>query len=424
MANFIKNLFSKKNRKSDTVIGLNDEGYEYDILEGDEDKDEYIPEEFKLTEKDFTVSEDEKQFFTKGEIASSLEIKEKTPLIEVIDLHAGFISKTNGSYKEVIRGLSINVYENEVLGILGESGSGKTVLTSLFQGVLAGRITIKSGEIKIMGINVEGWDVKKWFKSRLRGLVVSSVFQTPTKTLNPTILIGDQIVEAILENRRAENRKEAEKMAIEYMELTQIHDPKAIMKMYPHQLSGGMIQRIVISIALSTGARLIIMDEPTTALDPNVQVEILKLLKSIRERVKTSFIFITHDIGVISSVADRIAIMYAGKILEYAPTKEILWYPQHPYTWFLLISMPDLNDGDVLFSIPGSVPSDSTNAKHDVFAYRNSYALDIDFKEEPPMYIVGDEHYVASRLVDKDAPTYKPPHQVFERWMKFKKGEI
>ena len=419
----LKKFFKRKDKIEEKELDV-ETSLDISVKEKESNENEYIPKEFALTEENFVVTEEERDFFVKGEVSEEMVIEGKTPIIEVIDLHAGFISKTNGSYKEVIRGLSLNVYENEVLGILGESGSGKTVLTSMFQGILAGRIVVKSGQIKIMGINVENWDVKKWFKSRLRGLVVSAVFQTPTKTLNPTIIIGDQIVEAILANRRAENRKEAEKMAIEYMELTQIRNPEAIMKMYPHQLSGGMIQRIVISIALSTGARLIIMDEPTTALDPNVQVEILKLLKSIREQVQTSFIFITHDIGVISSVADRIAIMYAGKILEYAPTKEILWYPQHPYSWFLLLSMPDLNDGDVLFSIPGSVPSDSTGAKHDVFAPRNSYALSIDFEEHPPIYKLTNEHFVASRLVDKDAPDYKPPKHIFDRWVKFKKGEI
>lgn len=208
-------------------------------------------------------------------------------------------------------------------------------------------------------------------------------------------------------------------LAREYLEITQIKNIDNVLKAYPHELSGGMIQRVVIAMALSTEAQLIIMDEPTTALDPVVQAEIVNLVLDIKDKFDTAFVFITHDIGVIGSVADKIAVMYAGRIVEYGSNEEIMWNPKHPYTWNLLMAMPDLNQGDELFTIPGAVPADSTNVYHEVYSPRNNFALGIDFAEESPKYNISPTHFVYSRLYDKQAPKFTPPKLIKSRWTAF-----
>ena len=346
----------------------------------------------------------------------------KKHIAQIKDLRLGFSSKTSKKYKEVIRGVSLDICKGEVLGILGESGSGKTVLTSAMLGILSEYAEIKSGKILLEGVDVSQWNQKDWDKSKFRGLIITSVFQNPMKTLNPVRTIGDQFIETLAINNKAENKKEALELTKKYLEITQIKNVDQIIDRYPHELSGGMIQRVVIAMALSTEAEIVVMDEPTTALDPVVQAEIINLIIDIKDKFNTSFIFITHDIGVIGSVADKIAVMYAGRIVEYGTTKEIIWNPKHPYTWNLLMAMPDLNQGEELFTIPGAVPADSTGAVNEVFAPRNSYALGIDFKEESPKVKISETHYVYSNLYTDEAPKFMPPHLIKGRWDKFKKG--
>lgn len=345
----------------------------------------------------------------------------KQPIAQIKGLKMGFISKTSTSYKEIIRGVELDIYPGEILGILGESGSGKTVLTSAMLGILPETARVKQGEILLQGVDVSHWNQKDWSKSGFRGPIITSVFQNPMKTLNPVRTIGDQFVETIKINNRASNKKEALNLVREYLKVTQIKNIESVIKSYPHELSGGMIQRVVIAMALSTEAQIIVMDEPTTALDPVVQAEIINLVIDIKDKFNTSFIFITHDIGVIGSVADKVAVMYAGKIVEYGSVKEIVWNPKHPYTWNLLMAMPDLNQKDILFSIPGSVPADSTDVKYEVFSPRNSYALGIDLEEEAPKIKISDTHYVYSNLYNEKAPEFHPPKLIEQRWKKFNK---
>lgn len=335
------------------------------------------------------------------------------------NLHLGFKSKIDKSYKEVIRGVDLDVYENEILGILGESGSGKTVLTTALLGIMNDSAIFNDGKIFLGGVDVTNFSHRDWEKSKLRGSIISAVFQNPMKTLNPVRTIQDQFIETLKINNRIASKKEGIELTKEYLSFTKIKNIEKVLNLYPHELSGGMIQRVVIAMALATGAQLIIMDEPTTALDPVVQAEIINLIISIKKKFKTTFIFITHDIGVIGAVADKIAVMYAGRIVEYGKTEEIIWNPKHPYTWNLLMSMPDLNQDDTLFSIPGSVPGDATNANYEVYSPRNNYALGIDFVEKSPRYHVSDTHYVYSRLYDRLAPEFTPPLLIDKRWKKF-----
>ena len=346
----------------------------------------------------------------------------KKPIAEFRNLHLGFVSKTSTNYKEVIRGVDLKIYPREVLGILGESGSGKTVLTTALLGILPEEAQIVKGEVFLGGVNITTFTQKDWSKSGLRGPVISAVFQNPMKTLNPVRTIQDQFIETLKINNRIANKQEGIELAREYLEITHIKNIDNVLKAYPHELSGGMIQRVVIAMALSTEAQLIIMDEPTTALDPVVQAEIVNLIIDIKEKFDTAFVFITHDIGVIGSVADKIAVMYAGKIVEYGRNEEIVWNPKHPYTWNLLMAMPDLNQGEELFTIPGAVPADSTNAYHEVYSPRNNYALGIDFAAEADRYDISETHHVYSRLYDKKAPKFTPPKLIASRWKTFAKN--
>ena len=350
-------------------------------------------------------------------------IEDQQPIAEFRDLHLGFTSKTSSNYKEVIRGVNLKIYPKEVVGILGESGSGKTVLTTSLLGILPEQAVIKSGQVILGGVDVTNFSSRDWSKSKLRGPVISSVFQNPMKTLNPVRTVQDQFIETLKINNRIANKKEGIELAKQYLEITQIKNIDNVMKSYPHELSGGMIQRVVIAMALSTEAQLIIMDEPTTALDPVVQAEIVNLIIDIKDRFDTAFVFITHDIGVIGSLADKIAVMYAGKIVEYGKNEEIVWNPKHPYTWNLLMAMPDLNQGAELFTIPGSVPADSTGDKYEVYSPRNNYALGIDFHEESPEYKISPTHSVYSRLYDKKAPKFTPPKLIQKRWETFEKRQ-
>lgn len=345
----------------------------------------------------------------------------KAPIAQFKNIHLGFESKVSSAYKEVIRGVDLDIYPGEVLGILGESGSGKTVLTTALLGILPEEAKIKQGQVILGDVDVTHFSNKDWSKSGLRGPVISAVFQNPMKTLNPVRTVQDQFIETLKINNRIANKQEGIELAREYLEITQIKNIDNVLKAYPHELSGGMIQRVVIAMALSTEAQLIIMDEPTTALDPVVQAEIVNLILDIKGKFDTAFVFITHDIGVIGSVADKIAVMYAGRIVEYGSNEEIVWNPKHPYTWNLLMAMPDLNQGSELFTIPGAVPADSTNAKHEVYSPRNNYALGIDFSQEAPKYNVSPTHFVYSRLYDPKAPTFIPPKLIQKRWNTFNK---
>lgn len=240
-------------------------------------------------------------------------------------------------------------------------------------------------------------------------------------SLNPCLTVGYQLIESSLINKRSVNKTEAKRKAIELMERIGIKDAtKNVYKLYPHQLSGGMRQRICIAAVLLFEPEIIIFDEPTTAIDPTIQAEILLLIQEIKKSFNISIIFISHDLGVVGSISDRIAIMYAGKIVECGKTIEVLFNGKHPYTWGLISSMPDVNNDEKLFSIPGSVPSNFNDIQGDAFASRNQWALDIDFKQHPPFFKVSETHFVATWLLDEKAEKVDPPSLMKNQWNYFK----
>ncbi|WP_406614697.1 ABC transporter ATP-binding protein [Mycoplasma corogypsi] len=339
---------------------------------------------------------------------------------EINDVYLSFTNPARPGEKNlVLRGPSIKIYEGKVHAIIGESGSGKSVITSLLYGLTGDNAVIESGEIKLYNNNIEKFSLRDWENSQYRGKVVSAVFQNPMSTLNPTMKVGKQIMEGMLINKVVKTKKEAYQRALEYLKLTKINDPEAVMHLYPHEMSGGMIQRVVIAAIVSLEPKVLVMDEPTTALDPTVQALVLDIIKELQEKLKLSIVFITHDLGVVASISDYISIMYAGQIVEEGTNEEVLRYPQHPYTWGLILSMPDVNTGERLATIRGSVPANLNNIVGDAFAPRNEYALGIDFVEEPKFYYVSETHRVKSALLDPNAPKYQPPAIIQKLWKEY-----
>lgn len=333
-------------------------------------------------------------------------------LLEVKDLSVSF--NTYNGEVQAVRGVSFDLNEGETLAIVGESGSGKSVTSSTLMGLLpkpAG--IIKSGQILFQGEDL----VKKSEKEmqKIRGKEISMVFQDPLSSLNPTMKIGNQIIEGLIKHQGM-NRAEAKKKAIELLDQVGIPHPEIRVNQYPHQFSGGMRQRVVIAIALACNPKILIADEPTTALDVTIQAQILELMKEIQRNTKTSIIFITHDLGVVANVADRVAVMYAGKIVEIGTVDDVFYNPKHPYTWGLLGSMPTLDaDNEELYTIPGTPPDMLNPPKGDAFAPRNEFALEIDAVMEPPMFKVSDTHYAATWLLHKNAPKIEMPESVRRR---------
>ena len=240
------------------------------------------------------------------------------------------------------------------------------------------------------------------------------IFQDPMTSLDPTMKIGKQITEVIIKHEKA-SKEEADKRAEELLELVGIPNAKERMKQYPHQFSGGQRQRIVIAIALACNPDVLIADEPTTALDVTIQAQILELLKELQQQFQMAIIFITHDLGVVANVADRVAVMYAGKVVEVGTVDEVFYNPQHPYTWGLLRSMPTLHTGDTLYAIPGSPPDLLDPPVGDAFALRSDVALEIDRVKEPPMFEVSPTHFAATWLLDPRAPKVPVPEEIVRR---------
>lgn len=339
-------------------------------------------------------------------------------LLEVNDLAISF-NTFNGEV-QAVRGVSFEVHKGETLAIVGESGSGKSVTTSALMGLLPKyQAMIKSGQILFEGEDL----VKKTNKEmqKIRGEEISMVFQDPMSSLNPTMKVGNQVMEGLIKHQNM-NRAHAKKKAIELLDQVGIPEPEIRMSQYPHQFSGGMRQRVVIAIALACNPKILIADEPTTALDVTIQAQILELMKDIQKDTNSAIIFITHDLGVVANVADRVAVMYAGKIVEVGTVDDIFYNPKHPYTWGLLGSMPTLDSKDEqLFAIPGTPPDMLNPPKGDAFAPRNPFALEIDGEMHPPMFKVSESHYAATWLLHEDAPKVDPPESVKRRMQGFAK---
>ncbi len=337
-------------------------------------------------------------------------------ILEVKDLELSF--HTFAGEVKAIRGVNFDVFKGETLAIVGESGSGKSVTTKSIMRLLPKESAeFKSGEIIFGGqdlLKIPEKDMQK-----IRGRDISMIFQDPMTSLNPTMPIGKQIMEPLLKHRKL-NKAEARKQSIELLALVGMPEPEMYMKQYPHQFSGGQRQRIVIAVALACSPKLLIADEPTTALDVTIQAQILELMKDLQKKIDTSIIFITHDLGVVANVADRVAVMYGGQIVEVGTVDEIFYNPQHPYTWGLLSSMPSLEmDDEKLYAIPGTPPDLLHPPKGDAFAMRSEYVMNIDLEQTPPLFKVSETHYAATWLLHPDAPQVDPPLAVIERMKRF-----
>jgi|SRR5690554_249855 len=328
-------------------------------------------------------------------------------IIEVKDLAISF--KTQYGILQAIRGVSFDLHKGETLAIVGESGSGKSVTSRAIMGLLAGNAIYEGGSIMYQGRDLT--QLPEELFHEIRGSKISMIFQDPMSSLNPIIPVGKQIAEALI-FKMGMPKEMAKKRAIELMTLVGIPEAEKRYSQYPFQFSGGMRQRIVISIALANDAEVLICDEPTTALDVTIQGQILELINKLKEERGLSIIFITHDLGVVANMADRIAVMYAGKIVEYGQSEEVFYNPKHPYTWALLSSMPNLATSNRLDAIQGTPPNMIFPPKGDAFAPRNQYAMAIDFEEQPPMFKVSDTHYAATWLLHPDAPKVELPDAV------------
>lgn len=313
---------------------------------------------------------------------------------------------------QAIRGVNLKLQKGETLALVGESGSGKSVTAKSIMKLLSNNAVVKEGSITFKGENI--LEKSERDMQSIRGKKIAMIFQDPMTSLDPTMKIGKQITEVIIKHEKA-SKEEADKRAEELLELVGIPNAKERMKQYPHQFSGGQRQRIVIAIALACNPDVLIADEPTTALDVTIQAQILELLKELQQQFQMAIIFITHDLGVVANVADRVAVMYAGKVVEVGTADEVFYNPQHPYTWGLLRSMPTLHTGDTLYAIPGSPPDLLDPPVGDAFALRSDVALEIDRVKEPPMFEVSPTHFAATWLLDPRAPKVPVPEEIVRR---------
>lgn len=374
----------------------------------------------------------------KGRKKAAVGISPRVPAIHEMvtgepydDIYADktFLFGTDAGVVHAIRGINLDLQKGETVAIVGESGSGKSVTMKAAVGLLDSNATINSGEILYTYDDGHGQDKpvdllklsKKQLRTEYNGQRLAMVFQDPMTSLDPTMTIGKQIMEGMLLHKHMP-KDEARTKALQLLELVGITDAEKRFRNYPHQLSGGMRQRVVIAIALSAEPDILICDEPTTALDVTIQSKILDLIKQIQQKMHLSVIYITHDLGVVAKVADYVNVMYAGKIVEVGNVEEIFYEPRHPYTWGLLSAMPDLETADDrLYSIPGSPPNLLHEPVGDAFAARNRFAMVIDKKAEPPLFKVSETHYAATWLLHPDAPAFEMPKELKERLERAKK---
>ena len=332
------------------------------------------------------------------------ELNNREVILSVKDLKVNF--RAYGGLVQAVRGISFDLYRGETLAIVGESGSGKSVSIRAIMGILANNAIIADGSILYDGMDLTKLSEDEFHT--IRGNRIGLIFQDPLSALNPIMKIGKQITE-VLHLHNKISREEAKKRAMDLMRSVGIPDVEKRFDQYPFQFSGGMRQRIVIAIALAGDPEILICDEPTTALDVTVQAKILELINEIKKERNLSVIFITHDLGVVANMADRVNVMYAGKVVETGTAEEIFFEPAHPYTWALLGSMPDLQTTERLNAIPGTPPNMIYPPKGDAFAARNRYAMKIDFEKEPPFFKITETHMAATWLLH---PLAKELHNI------------
>jgi oligopeptide transport system ATP-binding protein len=323
---------------------------------------------------------------------------EKDVILSINDLNVKF--KLRGKTLHAIRGVSLDIYKGEVIAIVGESGSGKSVFTKNFLGLLDSNGYIDGGNIMYQGQDLAKLTQKKWSKAGIRGKEIAMIMQDPMTSLNPLKSIGDQIAEAIMIHKKVP-KSVAKLEALNCLRDVEIGDVERRYKQYPHEFSGGMRQRVVIAMAIACSPKILICDEPTTALDVTIQAQVLKLIKNLKEKYDLTVVFITHDLGVVANIADRVAVMYAGDIVEIGNSEEIFYNAKHPYTKALLKSLPNIAEkGSDLHSIKGTPPSLFGEIVGDASAPRNPEALNIDYLETPPYFTVSPTHKAKTWLLD------------------------
>jgi len=338
--------------------------------------------------------------------ARAKQILSSDPILAAKDVEVQF--NLRGQKLTAIRRCSLELYEGETLAIVGESGSGKSVFTKCFVGMLDKNGSVTNGSIMYDGQDLAKFTTEKEWRT-IRGKKIAMVTQDPMTSLNPLKKIGVQIQESV-ELHQGLRGAEAKKEALRMLELVGIPDPERRYNQYPHEFSGGMRQRVVIAIAVACRPQILICDEPTTALDVTIQAQILDLIRKLQKEHHMTIIYITHDLGVVANVADRVAVMYAGQIVEIGMVNEIFFDPWHPYSWALLSALPQLGvKGEKLPAIDGTPPNLFNKIVGDSFAPRNRKALNIDFLEEPPLFDVTPTHQAKTWMMDPRAPQVERP---------------
>ena len=333
----------------------------------------------------------------------------ENPILQVEHLDIKF--NLRGKVLHAIRDVSLDLYEGETLAIVGESGSGKSVLTKAFMGLNDINGWIDNDSIMYQGHDLAKYKTEKEWLT-IRGREIAMVLQDPMTSLNPLKTIGAQIEEALRLHQNL-NGAAARKKTVELLTDVGITEPDRRRKQYPHEFSGGMRQRVIIAIALACNPRILICDEPTTALDVTIQAQIIRLIYDLVHKLHLTAIYITHDLGVVANVADRVAVMYAGDIVEIGTSREVFYEPAHPYTWALLSSLPQLGKkGEDLYTIRGTPPNLYHQITGDAFAPRNPQALKADFVERPPFFDITPTHKARTWLLDSRAPRIEPPQSL------------
>lgn len=335
-------------------------------------------------------------------------MNEHKPILEVNNLRVSY--HTYAGEVQSVRGVSFSLDKGEAIAIVGESGCGKSVTAKSIIGLIKGpQGEIKEGsEILYNGANILNYDKKQWKK--YKGGECAIIFQDALAALNPTMRVGKQIMENLMGHKNM-TKQEAEKEAIEMLRLVGIPEPEKRVKQYPHEFSGGMRQRVMIAIAFACDPKILICDEPTTALDVTIQGQILDIIKALQKKNSTSVIMITHDLGVVANIAQKIAVMYSGIIVEYGTSRDIFYRPRHPYTWALIQSVPrlDLKNKQELATIPG-IPPDLLNPPVGCpFSTRCSYCMPICKEKMPDKTDFGDGHMAACWLHHPMAPKVDMP---------------
>ncbi|MBL4931093.1 ABC transporter ATP-binding protein [Clostridium paridis] len=327
-------------------------------------------------------------------------------LLEVKDLKTSFFTHV-GEVKSV-RGISFSLEKGEALGIVGESGCGKSVTMMSIMRLLQENGKITGGEVDFDGKNITKFNEKEMEK--IRGNEMGMIFQDPMTSLNPVFTVGQQLTEHYIKHKKV-SKAEADKKAIEMLNLVGIPSPEKRMKQYPHEFSGGMRQRVMIAMALICEPKLLIADEPTTALDVTIQAQILELMKKLKDELGTSIILITHDLGVVADVCSKINVMYGGLIVETGDVREIFYNPRHPYTWGLLGSVPNPKKllKEKLTPIEGQPPDLLNPPAGCPFAARCKYAMKVCLENQPPLMEIGENHRAACWLNHPNAPKVESP---------------